>query len=368
MPTPFPQLEPEQEHKIVETFDSSADLGGRSFDEEDEPISEEMFKAMQQELNVCSIELPPQLAAGVELARNSIIQTRNELGRPFEEPNPELHVAMLPNRLFYSLYFTLAGIDIDPDHYDEYNLIVGGFFAKRFDAVVIPEETDSPQYIRAASVLHEFMHEYLELRAYTRMPDQSIQDRRHGFVVDIAKKNPEDSDTPSMAGDLLNELSVHMYEANFTQQLLAKEEFKEENRDREKHLTELMGSRESLGFDVSLKDDPNLQDVRIYFSRDNLHFDLEGNHNVGTVSGVITQIGRELEWAIGNIDGVPFSQYLLETKINPRGRMSRLKKKVDNVFGKGFFRKLRERRQDFSDAVSLLNEIQQTTLHESPNR
>lgn len=306
-----------------------------------------------------AVEPNPQLANGIDLARNSINDLRKKLGLP-PVPPEDMKILILNPEDYNQLDIALTGGQQTGSL---------GFSIPGLDSVIIKDTDTLPDYIQASNIYHELTHRWLEREAFVFSSDNKgsgqyrnrilITPRRAGVTTRVKERGQD-----VHVGAMLNELGSFYIQKLFIDNLEGQGMFTEELRTREQQLTRYINkpgfteNGDTISFAVSIEG--QRYDIRL--DKANLHFNKQNDARLQKSSyAVDAQIASDLIKLCGTVDfngrELSVGDLLIEAKVNPMV-VNTLQAAIDRHMGKGFYRRLSDTDNNSLNPYKLLSEIQ----------
>lgn len=309
------------------------------------PISIENFYKF---INSHRLEFDTKTKLGIGLVVDEINALRNINGlEPIKHDSSQ--VCFLANEDFDYIYNAWLGTKGDTAVNASYLPEVG---------VIIVKKRDVPSYITLSVVYHEMIHKYIDAQVWLKekINGEEVTNLVRGGLRILKPIFLGTNAQPIYYGDLLNELGNYGQENKFIKKLLGLDDFSEEALERLKILQNIGAEQYAT---VTFQDN-----TKIVFNSENIHFNLNGEALPFTSERIMMQIVTEFRMLIPQISGLSFDDALIRAKTDPRFQKELLLA-FDNIFGKGFYNKLKKLPVTANEVGKLLKLLQLINLRSS---
>lgn len=306
---------------------------------------------------LAACEMSPLLTSGVQYARIAVNSIRESLGMGNVD-DAHMQVVLLPQSDFQEIYRIATG---------KVSTVLA-FQSDQFPEVVITRDL-YPDYYTAGMVLHELLHHHTEGRVIVSyVPEDGssdrtvyVQERRVGLSVSGVRQERLQPGkrkwvvVPKDSGELINELPIYLYEAEFIKMLLKQKEYSNERAQLQirRILMEIPGGFGSYcGTEISMEGKKWL----IWYNWNNIHFTNEGSDTLGEYHTLCTQLVQDICKRCSDDGEVPLGQIWMEAKTHPR-LQNVLRRRMNHSVSDGFYERLRRERST-EQVLNLLEEVQ----------
>lgn len=317
-------------------------------------------------LQLESVNLSENLKKGISAARQVVNNIRERMSLP-RKAEEDMKVAYLPQKKFND-FCKRFSLDDKKD--------IWGFASGNLSTVAILASEDLPEYFTASNACHELTHRFLEqhVRVYASAERTKTDDtkythrlltepRRSGLSVDkIGYDKSGNLIKRGASGVLLNEISNYILQKAYLEMILGNASglFEDEVTSRRYLLAEYIRKLGGHGDFDNMILSFTANDKRVILHSSNIHFDAQGQPLFLKYAGpfLAMQLGSDLAQLCGGIDGRHFGEALIEAKLKP-GLQGKIRKRVDEKIGNGFYARLKKAEINGDNIATLLSEVQQ---------
>ena len=245
-------------------------------------------------------------------------------------------------------------LDTDPE-------TAGGFFVQGVNRIYIISDDNLPDYMVAGIIAHEMLHNVFDIQVGVYSLEKgkfltsfNSESRRFGLSVSRVEVQGGSVKASKQTGVVLNELPNYAYESQFDKVLLAQEKGGVIYGGDIERRTDLIKKEDCLenGY-IGLR----FRDRGfVNLSERNMHF-LKSRELMVNEGILMYQLADDLDALCGEVDGKMLSELLLDAKSNPSIQHI-VKRRLDEVMGKGFYRRLKSKPFNFDNVLSILIEAQ----------